>query len=265
MTTQLTYKLEVFQTEDALIKATAEFIIAIAEKSIAAKGRFTLSLSGGQTPGNLYKLLAEPTYSERMPWKNTFIFWGDERFVPSGDKQNNANIAKTLLLDHINIPSININPVPVDMEPGKAAEKYESIIKKFFGGDTPRFDLIFLGLGENGHTASLFPGSDVVFENSRLVREVYVAEQNMFRITMTPLLINKAHNIIFLVVGKNKAEILKTVLSGPHQPDKFPAQMIKAEDGNLYWFVDIKAAALLPVYIVNKRNDDNQSPCWKAR
>jgi len=249
MTTQLTYKLEVFQTEDAFKKGAAEFIIAIAEKSIAAKGRFTLSLSGGQTPENLYKLMAQPTYTERMPWKNTFIFWGDERFVPSDDKQNNANMAKTLLLDHIDIPSININPIPVDIEPGKAAENYENIIKKYFGKDTPRFDLIFLGLGENGHTASLFPGSDVVFENMRLVREVYVPEQNMFRITMTPILINKAHNIIFLVEGENKAEILKTVLSGPQQPDKFPAQIIKAEDGDLYWFIDKKAAALLPAYI----------------
>lgn len=251
MTTQPTYKLEVFQTEYAFKIAAAELVIAIAEKSIAARGRFTLSLSGGQTPGNLFKLLAEPKFRERMPWKNTFIFWGDERFVPSDDKQNNANMARALLLDHIEIPPININPVPVDLAPGEAAEKYETLLKTFFGKDIPQFDLIFLGLGENGHTASLFPGKDVVFEMTRLVRELYIEDQHMFRITMTPLLINKAYNIIFLVEGENKANILKTVLGGPYQPDKFPAQIINPENGNLYWLVDKKAASLLPAYIKN--------------
>ena len=210
--------------------AAAEHVISIAEKSIAVTGRFTLSLSGGQTPGNLFKLLAKPKYGDRMVWEKTFIFWGDERFVPSDDKQNNANMARTLLLDHIKIPPKNIHPVPVDLAAGEAAKKYETIIKTFFGKDTPRFDLVFLGLGENGHTASLFPGTEVVFEKTRLVRDIYLEEQHMFRITMTPVLINKAHNIIFLVAGENKATILKTVLEGPHQPDNYPAQIINLEN-----------------------------------
>lgn len=180
-----------------------------------------------------------------MVWEKTFIFWGDERFVPSDDKQNNANMARTLLLDHIKIPPKNIHPVPVDLAAGEAAKKYETIIKTFFGKDTPRFDLVFLGLGENGHTASLFPGTEVVFEKTRLVRDIYLEEQHMFRITMTPVLINKAHNIIFLVAGENKATILKTVLEGPHQPDNYPAQIINLENGHLYWMVDKKAASLL--------------------
>lgn len=240
------YKLTVLQTPHEANQAVAECIMAIAEKSIAARGRFVLSLSGGKTPENLYKLMAEPKYSECMPWEHIFIFWGDERVVPSDDKQNNAHMAKAMLFDHIDIPTHNINPIPVDLEPGKAAEEYESTIKQFFGEEQPSFDLILLGLGENGHTASLFPGTDLVFENKRLVKELYVTDQNMFRITMTPLLINKAHNIIFLVEGKNKAEILNKVLNGPQQQDKFPAQVIKAANGNLYWFVDQKAAALLP-------------------
>ena len=249
MKTESNYQLEIFQSADAINKAAAEFIIDIAEKSIAARGRFTISLSGGQTPGNLYQLLAEPAYRERLPWKNTFIFWGDERFVPADSMQNNAYMAKTLLLDQLDIPSININPISVDLDPSKAAEKYENTIKKLFRNDPPRFDLILLGLGENGHTASLFPGINVVFEKKRLVKEVYLTEQNMYRITMTPNLINQAYNIIFLVEGENKAEILMTILTSPQQPDKFPAQIINAEDGNLYWFVDINAAALLPAYI----------------
>lgn len=235
---------DVFQTSASLALATADLMVEIAKHAIESRGRFIIALSGGTTPQSLYTILAKPPYCNQICWNKTFVFWGDERFVPSDNKQNNANRAKALLLDHIDIPSININPVPVDIEPGKAAEKYEASIKQLFGKETPRFDLILLGLGENGHTASLFPGTDVVFENMRLVRELYVAEQHMFRITMTPVLINKAHNIIFLVEGENKAAILKSVLSGPKQPDKFPAQIIKAEAGNLYWFVDNKAAAL---------------------
>ncbi|MBL0309680.1 MAG: 6-phosphogluconolactonase [Bacteroidetes bacterium] len=241
--------INVFKTAAALAYATADLIVEISKQAVESRGKFIISLSGGTTPEYLYTLLAKPPYRDQIPWNKTFIFWGDERFVPSNNKLNNANMAKALLLDQINIPTINIYPIPVDLEPEKAAKEYASRISKFFGKDTPRFDLIFLGLGENGHTASLFPGSDVVFENTQLVREVFVAEQHMFRITMTPPLINKAHNIVFLVEGENKAEILKTVLSGPQQPDKYPAQVINAEDGNLYWFVDKKAAALLPTNI----------------
>ncbi len=237
--------ISVYQTPAALAQAAADLMIKISKQAIESRGRFVVSLSGGTTPEHLFELLAKPPYRDQIPWNKTFVFWGDERFVPSDSNLNNANMAKTLLLDHVNIPSININSIPVDLEPDEAAKKYAGIITKFFGKEPPRFDLIFLGLGENGHTASLFPGSDVVFENTRLVREVYVAEQRMFRITMTPHLINKAHNIIFLVQGENKAEVLKTVLCGPQQPDKFPAQVIHAEDGNLYWFVDKKAAELL--------------------
>ncbi len=238
--------ISVFATTAALAQATADLMIAIAKNAIENRGRFIVSLSGGTTPEYLYTLLTKPAYRDKIPWNKTFVFWGDERFVPPDDKQNNAHMAKTFLLDHVDIPAINIYPVPVDAEPAVAAEKYEASIKKFFGEQTPRFDFMLLGLGENGHTASLFPGTDVVFENRRLVKEVYVAEQHMFRITMTTALINKANNIIFLVEGENKAAILKTILSGTKQPDKFPAQIIEAEEGNLYWMVDKKAAALLP-------------------
>ena len=238
--------ISIFQDSAALAKAAADLMIKISKQAIESRGRFVISLSGGTTPENLFALLAKPPYRDQILWNKTFVFWGDERFVPSDDKRNNANKARTLLLDHIDIPAININPIPVDLEPDEAAKKYADIITKFFGKETPRFDLIFLGLGEDGHTASLFPGTDVVFENTRLVREVYVAEQKMYRITMTPLLINKARNIAFLVEGEKKAEVLKTVLRGPQQPDKLPAQVINPEDGKLYWFVDKKAAALLP-------------------
>lgn len=239
----------IFQTAETLAQAAADLMIKLSKQAIESRGRFVIALSGGTTPESLFKLLSKPPYRVQIPWNQTFVFWGDERVVPVDSKLNNASRAKKLLLDKINIPTININSIPVDLEPINAAKKYESSLKKFFGKDSPRFDLIFLGLGENGHTASLFPGSDVVFEKKRLIKEAYVAAQSMFRITMTPLLINQAHNILFLVEGEKKAEVLKTVLLGQPQPDTFPAQVINPEDGNLYWFVDNMAAALLPQII----------------
>lgn len=228
-----------------LAKAVAEFIIKIANEAIDTSGRFVISLSGGHTPETLYSVLCTEPYQGRIAWDKTFVFWGDERCVPSDNAQNNTRMAKIFLLDHVDIPQSNIYPVPVDLPPEKAGAAYENSIKQFFGSEEPCFDLILLGLGENGHTASLFPGTDVLSEHTHLIKEVYVQEQSMYRITMTATLINQAGNIIFLVAGDSKSEILNTVLTAPYQPDKYPAQLIKPVDGNLYWFVDSKAAALL--------------------
>jgi len=235
-------KIQIFDTVPELAEAAAFFIINTAKDAVEARGRFVISLSGGHTPEQLYALLAKPPFRDKMPWSKTFVFWGDERCVPSTDKENNANMAKTLLLDHVAIPSANINPVAVDLPPADAAKAYEGTIKKLFDKDAPRFDLILLGLGENGHTASLFPGTDVLTDHTHLVKEVYVTEQKMFRITMTADLINEAYNIIFLVEGESKADIVNTVLSATYQPDTYPAQLIKPVNGNLYWFMDKKAA-----------------------
>jgi 6-phosphogluconolactonase len=238
-------RIQVFKTEQELTEAAAVFIIKTAKDAIDARGRFMISLSGGHTPEQLYALLAKPPFRDQMPWSKTFVFWGDERCVPSGDKQNNAYMAKTLLLDHIDIPPLNINPIPVDIPPAAAAKEYEQTIKKLFDKEPPCFDLILLGLGENGHTASLFPDTDVLLEHNHLVKEVYVDEQKMFRITMTADLINLAHNILFLVEGEKKSEILKAVLQDTAQLGKYPAQLIKPVNGDLYWFMDKKAAMLL--------------------
>jgi 6-phosphogluconolactonase len=236
-------KIQVYPAAEELSEAAAEFIIHTAKNAVDNKGRFVISLSGGHTPEQLYILLSKPSFRDQMPWKKTFVFWGDERCVPSNDKQNNANMARTSLLDHIDIPSLNIHPIPVDLPPAEAAHEYENTIRNFFHEEAPCFDLILLGLGENGHTASLFPGTDVVSENERLVKEVYLAEQKMFRITMTAILINQAYNIVFLVEGEGKAVILDTVLNTSYQPDKYPAQLIIPVNGNLYWFVDKTAAS----------------------
>lgn len=239
------YKLEVFETTGALNQAAAAFIIEAANKAVDANGRFIIALSGGKTPGNLYTLLAQPSFSNRMPWKNTFIFWGDERCVPLDDDRNNAYQARISLLDKISIPASNIHIIPVNLSPAEAATKYEQELNDFFGEEPKRFDCILLGLGENGHTASLFPGTKVLSDMEEGVREVYVEEDNMFRVTMTAPLINHAHHILFLVTGQAKASILEKVLTGSYQPEIYPAQLIKPIAGKLYWFVDHDAASLV--------------------
>jgi 6-phosphogluconolactonase len=239
------YKLKVFPGAEALHKGAAEFIIEVANKAIAARERFTISLSGGQTPQKLYSLLAGPPYKDKIDWTKTFVFWGDERCVPLNDARNNAFQAKSMLLDKIDIPQGNIHRIPVNLPPAEAAAKYEKELKDFFSNKSPRFDLMLLGLGENGHTASLFPATNVLDEQAAGVREVYVEEGKVFRITMTASLINQAHHILFLVEGNNKADILEKVLTGHYQQQNYPAQLIKPAHGDLSYFADSAAASLV--------------------
>ena len=245
METDSTYQLKVFQTIDALNQAAAKFIIDIANKAIAERGKFAISLSGGQTPMELYSLLAQTPYCNELPWKDTSIFWCDERCVPETDSRNNAHQAKSVLLDKVNISASNIHSVLVNLTPAQAALEYEKEIRNYFGEKPACFDLILLGVGENGHTASLFHGTKVMDEHAEGVREVYIEDENMFRVTMTAALINRAHNILFLVTGKNKAEIMQAIFSVSSLPDKYPAQLIKPSNGELFWYVDQAAASLI--------------------
>ena len=245
MTTGKPYKLEVFPSEEELDIAAAEYIIDRAKNTIASKGKFVIALSGGRTPQKLFELLAQPLYTNKIDWKSTYVFWGDERCVPLDDERNNAFQAKNILLDKVNIPASNIYRIPVDLPPVAAASNYERTLDNFFENNPIQFDLILLGLGENGHTASLFPGTNVIEDTSAGIRDVYVEEEKMFRITMTAPLINEAHAILFLVTGKEKAEILNKVLNVSTENKKYPAQLICPKNGNLYWFADSEAASLL--------------------
>jgi 6-phosphogluconolactonase len=239
-------ELKVFKTIDALNRAAAKLIIDIANKAIAERGKFVIALSGGQTPMALYSLMAKTPFHDELTWKNTSVFWGDERCVPETDSRNNAHEAKSVLLDKVNIPKSNIHSVPVSLSPAEAASEYEKEIKDYFKGKMPCFDIILLGVGENGHTASLFPNAKVLEEQEEGIRAVYVEEEKMFRITMTAALINSAHNILFLVTGKDKAKIMEAILSDSAQPHKYPAQLIRPNKGQLFWFLDQAAASLIP-------------------
>lgn len=238
-------KIQVFDTADVLSEAVANLIIEVANGAIAKHGRFTIVLSGGSTPEKLYALLATPVFQSKIDWNRTYIFWGDERCVSANDDKNNAHRARILLLDKIDIPNDNIFPIPVELPPSEAAAIYERTIRFFFGGKPASFDLVLLGLGEDGHTASLFPGTDVLAEQTKWVTKVYIKEQDMFRITLTPLLFNQAERIVFIIAGTRKAGIVKELLQSSSSSIQYPAQLIKPKNGNLLWMLD-KAAASIP-------------------
>ncbi|MEO6901684.1 MAG: 6-phosphogluconolactonase [Bacteroidia bacterium] len=237
--------LKIFKTLDGLSIAAAELIIDAANKAVLKNGKFTMVLSGGNTPKKLFTILADKKYSKQMPWSNTVIFWGDERCVGLEDAENNSHQAKTLLLNHVPVLSNHIYVIPVNLSPELAAKKYEQTIFNYFKDSKPCFDLILLGLGENGHTASLFPDTKVLDTKTLGVEDVYLEEKKIYRITMTAPLINAAHKIVFMVSGKSKAVILKNIISDSSASKKYPAKLIKPTAGELMWFVDEDAAALL--------------------
>lgn len=239
----------IYEDKDVLSQAAADNFVELAQKSIQKNGRFTVALSGGSSPRECYELLSTHDYKDRVEWDKVFVFWGDERYVPETDKRNNAKMAIDAFLSKVPIPDKNIFRIPFASTPEKSASEYDKMLHKFFKDQEPVFDLIHLGLGENGHTASLFPETDVLDEKDKWVSEVFVVEQDMYRVTLTEPVINKARNIVFLVYGENKAEIVYNVIAGPKRPREWPAQLINPVQGNLYWFLDEAAAS---VYVQNQ-------------
>ena len=236
-----------YKNLEAVSRAAAEIFVEKVVDALSARGRFAVALSGGGTPRRLYNLLAESPIREKIQWKAVHVFWGDERCVPPGDPRSNARMARLALLDHVPLPAENIHPVPCDRSPREAATRYENEIKAFFGTKAPAFDMVLLGLGDNAHTASLFPHTPVLDEKDRWVAEVYVSEQDMHRVTLTAPIINQAREVLFLVSGQGKAKALKQVLQGPFRPHDFPAQLIRTKAGHGLWLVDHDAAARLNI------------------
>ena len=241
----------IFPDPQRLSQAAAEQFVEIAETAMQARGVFTVALSGGTTPLSLYRLLASEPYSERVDWSRTHIFWGDERCVPPDNSESNYLNTKQTLLDDIQIPEENVHRILAELPPEQAAEDYEEKLIKFFSSlqdETQRteaqFDLLLLGMGDDGHTASLFPGTPAIHEETRWVVAQYIDKLAAWRITLTPAILNRAANIIFLVAGAAKSYALQKVLYGSHQPDRYPAQIINPNHGNLQWMVDESAASL---------------------
>lgn len=239
-------EIEIFPDAAQLAARAAEQFSALAAYSIRKRGRFVVALSGGSTPKAMNALLAS-TYANRVDWANVFVFWSDDRCVPPEDPESNYGNARASLLANVPIPSENIHHINGEQAPERAAQEYEEELRAFFAGKpSPRFDLILLGLGDDGHTASLFPGTPGIRENSRWAVSVIHREPPLplvDRVTFTPPLINAAANVTFLVTGAAKAERLRQILRDPYSPDTLPAQVVRPKDGKLFWFLDEAVAA----------------------
>ncbi len=241
--------LKIFQDITELSKFAAEKFISIGNKQIEKNGRFTVALSGGSTPTHFYQMLLTDEFKDGIDWEQVYFFLGDERDVSPMSEKSNFRLANENLLKPLKVSNTNIFRWHTEIiDASEVAESYERSIKKFFGlsnGEFPNFDLIFLGMGDDGHTASLFPFSDALKETSKIVVSNYVEKLNTKRLTFTFPTINNASNIIFMISGKNKAVALKEVLEGDENCEKFPSGCISPSHGKVFWLADEKAAKLL--------------------
>jgi 6-phosphogluconolactonase len=237
---------EVFPNEHQLIQTEAERIVALARAAIAARGRVLLALSGGSTPRPLYELIATQPYAGRIDWSRVHLFWGDERSVPPDHPESNYRMTKEALIDHVLIPADNVHRIRGEDDPARAAFAYERVLRGFFGaGEVPErsFDLVLLGVGADGHTASLFPGTPATHEQRLWVMPVHVDRpRDMWRVTLTPVVLNAAGDITFLVTGAEKAARVRQVLKESDRPE-VPAQLVCPTHGTLHWMVDAAAGS----------------------
>lgn len=233
-----------------LNRRAAECFIERAKEAAARSGRFAVALSGGSTPKALYSLLATPSFADRIPWPKVHLFWGDERCVPPDHPDSNYRMVCESLLSKVSIPSENVHRMAGEKEPQVAAAEYQQELTAFFQlseGTLPRFDLILLGLGEDGHTASLFPGSEALKETKRLVTANFVKNMSAYRLTLTLPVLNNAAHVFFLVAGASKAAIVEDLLGAKSGTSNYPAAKIQPRDGKLTWMITQDAAANLRV------------------
>jgi 6-phosphogluconolactonase len=245
-------QVKVFPARAALVEAVAGDIAACAQEAIDQRGRFSIALCGGSTPGPLFDHLASHAFRDRIVWGSVHVFWGDDRAVPPDHEDSNYRLAKERLLDHVPIPPAQIHRMRTELAPELAADHYERLLREFFaegapGEPQPRFDYLLQGMGPDGHTASLFPHTEAlaITDPDRWVVANYVPQLDTWRITLTAPAINAGRNVIFMVEGAGKAERLREVLKGDYRPDVLPSQLIAPMDGRLVWMVDEAAAARL--------------------
>jgi 6-phosphogluconolactonase len=251
MSRKLAIKYYVEPDSAALANRAAQHFAEMTWETVASRGRARIAVSGGSTPQKAFTLLADPTlgYRARMPWDKLDLFWVDERAVAPDAAESNYRMTREALLDHVPLKPSQIHRMQGELEPEVAAARYESELRNTFrleGAESPRFDLIALGMGDDGHTASLFPHTEALHELGRLVAANHVPQKDSWRITLTWPVINHASSVFFLIGGADKAEVLKEVLLGPHDPERLPSQLIWPSSGILTLILDKDAAALLP-------------------
>ena len=238
-------EIQILKNTADLARAAAKHFVARCNEALSARGEFTVALSGGSTPKILYQLLADPTepFRDQISWAKIHFFWSDERHVPPDHPDSNFRTAKEAMLAHVPVSTINVHRIPSENPSAlEAAKEYERILLESTKQNLPQLDLILLGLGPDGHTASIFPGSEVLHETKRLVAAPWVEKLKTYRITMTLPLLNNGRSVVFLVSGAEKAEIVTEVLQGS---DRYPSQKVKPVNGELLWMLDEAAAKSL--------------------
>jgi 6-phosphogluconolactonase len=237
-------KLHVSADAEELSKTVADWVTGYIREVLSKRNRFTIALSGGSTPKKLYQLLASDAYRNKIDWPQMHFFWGDERIVPFADERNNAKMAFDEFLSIVPVPKDQVHPIRTDIDPHLSATAYEALLHDYFDKQLYTFDLVLLGLGDNAHTLSLFPGYDeIIDETQHWVKAFRLVEQNMHRVTLTSTVVNGAGRVAFLVSGNDKVEALNHVIAGKYDSSLYPAQIIKPLNGELYWFVDKPAAS----------------------
>lgn len=239
----------VYPDLDTISQQAAQYVVHVANEAIVTRGRFTIALSGGNTPKKLYSLLGSEPYRSQIDWKLVDIFWSDERCVPPDSPDSNYRMAHEVLLSQIQIPAPQVHRMPADA-PGRdtACLAYTQEMQRVLGTNgIPNFDLIQLGMGPEGHTASLFPHQPSLHETERLVIPVSVPKPPPDRLTFTPPILNAARNVLFLVTGADKADALHAVLEGEYNPDEYPAQIVRPPNGEVTWMVDTAAAQKIQI------------------
>lgn len=234
-----------YPNKQKLITATAERMVNSIVQAIRNNGMCNIALSGGNTPGGVFSLLASGSNRDQVDWDRLHIFWGDERMVPPEHNDSNFRMTQETLLNHVKIPDTNVHRMRGEIAPEVAAAEYAELLHDHFKGSLPCFDLVLLGLGEDGHTASLFPGTDAVQECEKHAVAVFVPELNMWRITLTFPVINAAREVLFLVSGKSKSEIIQRIMSLKQPVKELPASMVDPQNGELHWMLDSDAMVLV--------------------
>lgn len=237
----------IYPDSDTLSHEAAQHIVRIAQEAIVTHGRFTFALSGGSTPRELYSLLGSEPYRSQIDWALVELFWSDERCVPPESEESNYHMAQQVLISKVPIPANQVHRMPADLsDHDTAALAYSREMQSTFGTDgVPNFDLIQLGMGPEGHTASLFPHQPSLHEQQRLVMPVVVPKPPPPRLTFTPRILNAARHVLFLVTGAEKADAVQAVLEGHYQPDEYPAQIVQPVKGEVTWMLDKAAASKL--------------------
>jgi 6-phosphogluconolactonase len=240
-------EIRVFKDMEKLSRAAAHLFVEQAAQSIAERGQFLVALNGGSTPTRLFEMLAT-SFRERVDWSNVHVFWGDERCVPPDDPGSSYGQARDVLLRHVPLPEENVHRIKGELGPAEAANDYALILKRFASHPLqwPQFDLVYLGMGEDGHTASLFPGSPIDVHEPTMPVTAHYQDRPANRVTLTPIVLNAARLIVFMAAGDKKAQTFAEVLSGRYNPELYPAQRIDPQNGKLTWLVDEAAASRLP-------------------